>query len=535
MQRHHKWVFSVLLVIIIIAFVFTIGNVPIGGGGGGAKQGEYFGKNLNNENDMRPVANDIGILFWLAGRGPSTKEAEQQIIFERIAVTHDADQLNFPGPSQEQFMDFVTRLPAFLKEDGSFDKVKFQTFLDGIESNPRMNREMIDQALSNNARAFLMTNLLIGPGYALPEEAKLALEQRNAEYVLETAELDLAKAPAALEADAAGEKAFYELHKESYRIPAKIEADLIAFPAEKYAASIPAAKDEELESFFKRNERAYAGKSFVESKDQVAKDYTAALARRAASQAAFDFALAVENGRIAVGSPQWDALLKKEGLSAKPLPAFAAGEVIAGVSVAPEALAETVRQLAREDGRSYSEPQSTQDGAVIFVRKAVIASRVPEYAEVADKVAENFANYRKAQAVSQYQVQALDALKKALASGESFDKAVKTAGLENAKKYGPFTTAKAPEDLPGVALYAVQDAAKGEVRVAPARGKNPVYVYVADKKVTQVKAGDPETAIVGTQLALMSARATQNAVMQQKVQNELARSGMLRGDDAERQ
>ena len=33
LQKHNKWLFSILLVVIIIAFVFTIGNTPgIGSG-----------------------------------------------------------------------------------------------------------------------------------------------------------------------------------------------------------------------------------------------------------------------------------------------------------------------------------------------------------------------------------------------------------------------------------------------------------------------------------------------------------------------
>ena len=528
MQRHHKWIFSILLVIIVIAFVFTIGSVPLGQGGQGVQTDTYFGTNLNDPRETQPFQQDLAVLFRYTGMNPP-QDAYQQMMFDRIAIQHAADMAGFPEVSNAQYFGFIRSLPAFLKEDGSFDSVRFQAFLDEMESNP--SKAIIERGLANNARSFAFTELLTGPGYALPEQAQMILARQETKYSIETAALDTAKVPMTLEADPAAEKAFYEAHKANYRIPVKLKSQLLVFPAQKYLSTLETPKDADLESFFIRNQKRYPDKTFAGAKDQVLKDYQAAFARLAAARAATDFVLKVETDRVNVGSPEWQAMLKKEGIQPKPLAAFAAGETIEGVALSPEAIAEVVGALTREDSRSLSEPQSVADAALIFVREEIIDSRIPEYAEVADLVAKDYAAYKKAQTISQYELNVLQSIEKALADGKTFAQAAKDAGLENVQTYGQFLAANAPKDLPRAVLYQVMDAAQGDVRMVPVSAQKAIYAYVAKKNQPEISSDDPKMASVIRQLERRTARATQNAATQQQVSQELVRCGAVRPND----
>ena len=60
LQKHHKSVFGVLLVAIIIAFVFTIGSVPFFGDRyrtGGQKGKVFYGFDLSNESTVAQLQN----------------------------------------------------------------------------------------------------------------------------------------------------------------------------------------------------------------------------------------------------------------------------------------------------------------------------------------------------------------------------------------------------------------------------------------------------------------------------------------------
>ncbi|MFP4541912.1 MAG: peptidyl-prolyl cis-trans isomerase, partial [Opitutales bacterium] len=52
--RHHKWFFSALLVVIIVAFVLTIGNQSIGGNQTmEVERREYYGYDIDNPSVQR--------------------------------------------------------------------------------------------------------------------------------------------------------------------------------------------------------------------------------------------------------------------------------------------------------------------------------------------------------------------------------------------------------------------------------------------------------------------------------------------------
>src|SRR5690625_545677 len=109
LQKHNKIVFTVLLAIIIVAFVFTIGNMPgIGGAEPQTVRSDYFGYNLQSERDVRELLRFGEISYRIEnGEGEINPNQLQSYVLDRIAFENIADSLKIPSPTEEEFRYFV--------------------------------------------------------------------------------------------------------------------------------------------------------------------------------------------------------------------------------------------------------------------------------------------------------------------------------------------------------------------------------------------------------------------------------------------
>ena len=82
LQKHHKWLFSILLIVIIIAFVFTIGNMPVGQGSSNEYgEKEFYGFDLNDMQVTDMLAKGVALTNQIDRGSPMYREQEQQIVF----------------------------------------------------------------------------------------------------------------------------------------------------------------------------------------------------------------------------------------------------------------------------------------------------------------------------------------------------------------------------------------------------------------------------------------------------------------------
>ncbi len=526
MSRHHKWVFSILLVVIIIAFVFTIGNTPTGRMGD-SREVDFYGVNINSQRELAGVESDLQWLLYLTGQTNISQQALETLQYDRVALQWVAQQLHFPQVTQEEFTRFITQMPVFMNERGQFDKMAYQSFLDGIHANPRMSRAALDQALANNAQMMQFADVMTGPGYASAQEALMMLQMRQAEYVVHTAKLNAATVPMTLEADLKGPETYFEQQKERYRVPLTIVTQAVVFPAEKYAERVSQEIDEaKLEAFFTANAERYPEKLFADVKTQVREDYRRLFERQEALKAAVDFAREAQDGRIETGSDKWNALVQKYGLQSADVKAFSAGQIPEGYDINANTSSEVVEFLSREDSIGFTEPLSIEKGAVIFVRKEVIESHIPPLEQVREQVAKDYSAFKKNERVSNFAKAAADRIKEGLKEGKTFDELAKDANLKEIIKTEPFTLEKTPETLSGIVRYVLSDMSEGEVRAIPMRDEDPVFIYVEKKTLPEISPDDERVKAMAQRLNFMDARATQVAVMSQMVDTKLDELGM---------
>jgi hypothetical protein len=100
-SRHHRIIFSFLLVVVIGSFVFYGYGTR---GALGANAQTYLGVDLHNPNVQNRYRDSV-IFSALSGRNNET-----QNIMQQIAELHIADQLNIPTPSDEEVVRIATLL-----------------------------------------------------------------------------------------------------------------------------------------------------------------------------------------------------------------------------------------------------------------------------------------------------------------------------------------------------------------------------------------------------------------------------------------
>ena len=113
--RHGRWIFISLLVVIIVAFVFTVGNTP----GCTTNRSNYvaenfFGYDLNSPIDQEILGQRTNLSQLLStGRPVQNNQQFAQLIPQRVALLHLADLMSVPAPSIEALGEYLRTRPLF--------------------------------------------------------------------------------------------------------------------------------------------------------------------------------------------------------------------------------------------------------------------------------------------------------------------------------------------------------------------------------------------------------------------------------------
>src|SRR5690606_25032106 len=122
---HNKWLFSALLIVIIVTFVLTIGNQSFFGGRAGMTQGErreYYGYDLNSPADQERMMRHGEISAMLHPELGVQGPAVQQYAVVRIAALGLANEMGIAAPSSDQVRAHLESLSIFQsQETGAFD------------------------------------------------------------------------------------------------------------------------------------------------------------------------------------------------------------------------------------------------------------------------------------------------------------------------------------------------------------------------------------------------------------------------------
>lgn len=539
--RHGRWIFITLLVVVIVAFVFTIGNTP----GCTTNRSsyvaqEFYGYDLNSPRDTQLLGQKANLSTLVnTGRPILNEQQFQMALPQRIAMLFLADQLGVPAPNQEALRDYIQSKPLFFGPDGEFSNDQFTRFADNIESNSEYPKGLFVTVMSEDFRIDQVREVMNGPGFVLPAEARVQTQRNQTTYSLSVASIAYADFEPEIAADDEALQAYYQSNKQNYEIPERVEASYAFFPNKKFFNAELSEDEDLLRAHFASKREQFVAAfeatqspatpvaegeeapekpsvTFADVKDAVAADYATIQAERAANDAAQAFALTLYNDAIEQNSAAFNSLLGDYGVTLQAIEPFT--EVGASQRALPAGMLKEAFGLGQ---RYYSSVYPMDGGFAILFLNGKIDPVIPPYEAVADEIAANYKADQKRELFNSNGERLKNELDQQLAAGVAFSQAAEAAGLTVAN-FESFQFAEPPAELDRTALQQAQNMQLNELSsMLTTANEVGLFVYVSEKNVPEVSANDEAVAEAETWLKQLS-----QYISTSGLSSELIRAGL---------
>jgi peptidyl-prolyl cis-trans isomerase D len=530
--RHGRWIFLTLLTVIIVAFVFTIGNTPGCTSSNSAyEERKFYGYDLNSPHDMGIVTEEVSLSAILnTGRPIQNEQQFQAQITSRIALLHLADEIGIPAPRQETLTEYIKTKASFRGPDGKFSPDAYISFVDNIESNPRIPKGLVITVLEDDFRIDQIGSALSGPGYLLPSEARAQTQRAQTTFKLATATLPYADFSPEIKPSTDELQAYYAANTARYVIPERIQASYQFFPTAKYADQVTAAEDTELREHFIANRARFiaayeaaqpkasddaadkAAITFEVVRDAVAADLAQQAAQRLANEAAQSFAYTLYRGDIKQDSEGFNQLLNDSSLTLTSIEPYTA-DGAARRALSTEMLESA---FALSKNRYFSDAYAVPGGFGVLIFAGKIAPETPEFAAVAAEVAADFATEAKRRLFSEKGDSLETELKAQLAEGTPFVEAAEALTLK-ARAFEPFLTADAPKELSPAVLQKAQGMQSGAISPMLLSNGVGTFVYVEEKTTPEIAADSEEFTQAQSFLSRYASYTSSNALVNELI------------------
>ncbi len=541
--RHGRWIFLSLLALIIVAFVFTIGNTPgCTTDRSGYEPNLFYGIDLNSPREREAVIEKVQLSAFLDGQQIRSDQEFQSMLSGRIARLHLADEIGVPAPDQPTLAEYIQTKNAFRGPDGQFSVDEYTRFVDQIESNPRTPQGLVLEVLMENYRIEQIGTAFSGPGYLLPSEVLAQAQSNRTEYALETAQLSYADFSPEFDASEEALQAYYEANQLSYEIPERIRASYVRFEEADYANQTTEFGDSELREHFIANRASFVADfeaakaesneaneeeaetpsvTFEDVRDAVVESYRAERARRQANEAAQNFAFKLYRDEIKRDSAAFNTLLNQTGVSLTKIEPYTLEG--ARQRALPAKLLEAAFALG--GNRYYTDAFEVDGGFGVLIYEGRIAPEIPEFAAVESEVRANYLAEEKRRLFNEKGESLQAEIESKVAEGASFAEVAESLGL-SVQPFEPFTLREAPPELNRSALQRAQRMQAGEISPMITAGQSGIFVNLIDKVVPEIPEDDADLAQAEAFLARFSAFSSSNAYLNELVVRGLPEAGM---------
>ncbi|MDB6168647.1 MAG: hypothetical protein JWM88_1511 [Verrucomicrobia bacterium] len=539
-QHHFRIIFALILISTIISFIIAFGpGSNLGRSERRSAARPFFGYNLGSQADQSRLIGDASLSVYLQSGTNSLESADlQNYAFQRVAALSLADQLHVPAPSKQEVADYIKGLRIFLGEDGQFDAKRYGAFRDTLKGNPRLSEADVSRILSDDIRADKVQKIIAGPGYVLPSDVKSQLERADSVWTLATATADYASFNPSIPATDAVLTKFFAENSFRYTLAPRVVVSAAYFPASAYTGAVVVAEPE-VRAFYDSNPGRFPNPSpkLPGATAEPALDYAAVRpqveaalklerAQRFAAKAASDLSFALYDGKISPGTPAFDQLLAAQHVALKTIAPFGREEGPAEFGGSPEIANEAFKLGAT---RAYSDAVAAPGGAIVLFWKETQPSRQPAFAEVRQRVAADYVANEKSKRFVEFGKTLRSLIENRLKAGDSFEKAVASAGSASSvklesKTLPPFSRRNPPRDLDYSVAGALERLEKGQVSDMIISKEHGLFVYAVDKKLPNLSETGPAFATMRAQIASANARIGASAQLTALVEQELKKT-----------
>lgn len=518
LMKNGKWVFSILLVIVIVSFVFTI-NVAGGMGSSRDRSGPqmFYGVNFASAREMRDLQFEVELSQWLSTGRQAMQGLEIGDLTRRVALRHLADTLGLPGPTAEQKATFIRSRPLFRGPQGNFSQDAYQAFLDRVQTSMGVQLDFLAHVLAEDYRLQQVERLLGGPGYVQDFEVRRMVEDLETRRTALVATIPFADFQPGIEVEDEALQEFYASRPDTWAVPEMASVQLIRFRASQFMAEVQEPKEDELVQYFNRNIwrfRARTQQPTVEGEepkppaDPVLEDHRDEVVRlvreekaRGLALAATDrFSMRLYRERVMAVGKELDALVAEMEAQAVDLAPYARGSTPAG---APVPLAQPALQQIFElpTNRIFGDIMPLADGGGVLVLRELAPARVRPLDEVRELVEADYRDFRRRELYDLHGQSLREQLLAAVQAGGDFRAAAEEAGL-SVVEFAEFTAQQPPQGLEPAVGLALGRLGVGEITpmVIPAEGASGKLAYLAASTAPDPDALGDEIAMYRQQL-----------------------------------
>ena len=310
-QRHFRIIFFGLLAVLIVSFVFTIGAAPgIGSAERKVQARTYFDLNLSSPEDQARLYQDANLSIMLQAGSMNFSQAQlQEFALERYASLYLANQLNLPGPSEQEYEEFIKAVRIFMGPTGTFDPSAYASFRDNLKISGQFTEQDVDRILRDDYRVREVQTLLGGPGYVTEDEVNFQLERTDTVWSANVARIDYTTFAPAIEPSEDELQTYFDQNAFRYESAPQVKVSYAEFSATSYFAQIQLT-EEDIRAYYEANPARFPrtdspeGETpaitdsdpdidFLAVRDQVSAALRLDRARRLASEAASDLTVAL--------------------------------------------------------------------------------------------------------------------------------------------------------------------------------------------------------------------------------------------------
>ena len=434
LQKHHKFVFSILLVVIIIAFVFTIGNsLPdfTLGNASFDNRKDFYGYDLSDPEQVSELQNYVYFETRLANQRISQSQAEA-LILRQAVVLYLAKEWNLRQVNEAELRQYITSLPVFADKDGKFDAKLWENFVK-VQTQNGMPEAYLNKILSVNALTRKVMDLLGGPGYALTQDIERQYKRTAGTWDVEIAVMPLDQFSPEVKTDDKILGDYFKANVENYRLAPATTMSVAKFPA---SVSGKKPTETQMQAFYNQNMQKYTklgadGKptlqTFAEAKADIEKDCALAEAINEAHRAADDIVTQIYDSSAKFGSDTAAGILKAKNIKLQKLPPVRATDVELPKGIPHNVIA---AGMGLDENAFYSDAIVAEDGAYIVFFEKRDPSRLPEFSEVKDKVKQDYVMSEKLRLFNERGKTLSESLKASVKNGKGFAPTAAAAGVK---------------------------------------------------------------------------------------------------------